>query len=230
MDGLRGIRGWRWIFLVEGAITIAAGLVMPLLIVDTPEIASWLGDDEKRFIDLRLRLSGVRSETEEGDRFSWRLLFQAMTDWKVLLAIALDWSNTVPNAAFKFTLPQIIKQLGFTNEKAQLLTIPPYFCGGISAWVVGRYSDRFSWRFPFLVGPLIVLITGLAILFGFSPNASTSVGQMYFGVVLAQIGIYPLQPGITSWVGNNIVHSWKRSISLAWVLAAGNLGSKLLLS
>ncbi|KAM0081197.1 hypothetical protein ACKRZS_006679 [Fusarium odoratissimum] len=120
LDGARGTAGWRWIFLIEGAVTVAAGLVMPLLIIDTPERAKWLSDDEKRYVDLRLRLSGARSNTEEGDKFSWKLLFKTMVDWKVLLGIILAWANSVPNAAFKFTMPQIIKQLGFSTAQSQL--------------------------------------------------------------------------------------------------------------
>lgn len=196
MDGMRGIAGWRWIFIIEGAVTVFAGILMPLLIIDTPERATWLSDDEKRFIDLRLRLSGVRSATQEGDQFSWKLLFQAMTDWKVNLAVLLAWANSVPNAAFKFTMPQIVKQLGFSTAHAQLLTMPPYVCGGVSAWLVGRYSDKFTWRMPFIVGPMSVLVTALAILFSFSPKVADNVPTMYFGLVLAQIGIYPLLPGI----------------------------------
>ncbi|KAF5687728.1 integral membrane protein PTH11 [Fusarium circinatum] len=80
LDGARGIARWRWIFLIEGAVTVAAGLVMPLLIIDTPERAKWLSDDDKRFVDFRLRLSGVRSNTEEGGKFLWKLLFKAMVD------------------------------------------------------------------------------------------------------------------------------------------------------
>ncbi|OJJ00072.1 hypothetical protein ASPVEDRAFT_51333 [Aspergillus versicolor CBS 583.65] len=225
MDGARGIDGWRWIFLIEGAITVTAGLVMPLLIIDTPERAKWLSDDEKRFVDLRLRLSGVRSNSEEGDKFSWKLLIRTMVDWKIFLAILLAWANSVPNAAFKFTMPQIINQLGFSTAESQLLTIPPYVCGGISAWVTGRFSDRFSWRMPFIVGPLSILVVAMAVLFKYSENVKDNVPAMYIGVVLAQIGIYPLLPGISAWTGNNLAPSWKRSIGLAWVLAAGNLGS-----
>ncbi|KAF6833255.1 hypothetical protein CPLU01_05606 [Colletotrichum plurivorum] len=225
MDGVRGIEGWRWIFFLEGAVTVAAGLAMPFLILDTPEKAKWLSDDEKRYVDLRLRLSGVRSQTQEGDNFSWRLLFQTMTDWKIALGIFLAWANSVPNAAFKFTMPQIIKQLGFSTEKAQLLTIPPYFCGGVSAWITGRLSDKYSWRMPFIAGPMTVLAVALAVLFRFSPDVAKNVPAMYFGVVLAQVGIYPLLPGITAWIGNNLASSWKRSIGIAWLLAAGNLGS-----
>ncbi|BCS22289.1 uncharacterized protein APUU_30514S [Aspergillus puulaauensis] len=225
MDGARGIDGWRWIFLIEGAVTVTAGLVMPFLIIDTPERAKWLSDDEKRFVDLRLRLSGVRANSDEGDKFSWKLLIRTMVDWKIFLAILLAWANSVPNAAFKFTMPQIINQLGFSTAESQLLTIPPYVCGGISAWVTGRFSDRFSWRMPFIVGPLSVLVVAMAVLFKYSENVKDNVPAMYIGVVLAQIGIYPLLPGISAWTGNNLAPSWKRSIGLAWVLAAGNLGS-----
>lgn len=226
MDGARGIAGWRWIFLIEGAVTVAAGLVMPLLIIDTPERAKWLSEDEKKFIDLRLRLSGVRSATQEGDKFSWKLLFQTMTDWKICLGILLAWANSAPNAAFKFTMPQIIKQLGFSTAHSQLLTMPPYVCGGVAAWLVGKFADKFAWRMPFIIGPMSVLIVALAVLFSQSPKVGHNVPAMYVGVMLAQIGIYPLLPGISAWVGNNLAPSWKRSIGLAWLLAAGNVGSK----
>ncbi|KAK1992160.1 MFS general substrate transporter [Colletotrichum falcatum] len=225
MDGIGGIEGWRYIFFLEGAVTIVAGLAMPFLILDTPEKAKWLTDDEKRFIDLRLRLSGVRSQTQEGDKLSWRLLFQTMTDWKIGLGILLAWANSVPNAAFKFTMPQIIKQLGFPTATAQLLTIPPYFCGGVAAWVTGRMSDKFTWRMPFIAGPMAVLAIALGVLFHYSADVAHNVPAMYVGVVLAQVGIYPLLPGITAWIGNNLAPSWKRSIGIAWLLAAGNLGS-----
>jgi MFS family permease len=182
----------------------------------------------KRFIDLRLRQSGVRTATQEGDKFTWKLLAKTMVDWKILLGILLAWANLVPNAAFKFTMPQIINQLGFSTTQSQLLTIPPYFCGGVSAWVVGRYADRFKWRMPFIVGPLVVVATALGILMGLSSNIEGNVGPMYFGIVLAQIGIYPLLPGVSTWTSNNLGTSWKRSIGLAWLLAAGNLGSECL--
>ncbi|KAI1880328.1 hypothetical protein JX265_001949 [Neoarthrinium moseri] len=225
MDGLRGIEGWRWIFIVEGAVTVFLGLAMPLLISDSLERVGWLSDTEKRVLDLRLRLSGVRTNSEESDKFSWKLLLQTMTDWKIALGILIAFANSVPNAAFKFTMPQIIQQFGFSTQTAQLLTIPPYFLGAVSAWLNGRLSDKFAWRMPFIAGPLTVLCVAFAILFTLSVNVRQNMPGMYFGVMLAQIGIYPLLPGTIAWVGNNLAPSWKRSIGLAWLLAAGNVGS-----
>ena len=84
----------------------------------------------------------------------------------------MAWANSVPNAAFKFTMPQIIKQLGFTSSTAQLLTIPPYFCGGIAAYITGRMSDHFKWRFPFIAGPLVLLTVALAVLFSLATEVA----------------------------------------------------------
>ncbi|KAI0424067.1 major facilitator superfamily domain-containing protein [Xylaria sp. FL1042] len=193
LNGTRGLEVWRWIFLIEGAVTVAAGVLMPFLIVDSPEEAKWLSDEEERFVNLKLQLSG-----------------------KVLLSVLLAWANPVPNAAFKFTLPQIIKQFGYSTATAQLLTIPPYFLGGVSAWLVGLFADRFHWRFPFIRSYLAFRPTSRTT----SPRCTSAAG-----VILAEIGIYPLLPGISAWVGNNLVHSWKRSIGIAWLLAAGNFGS-----
>lgn len=226
MDGARGIAGWRCIFLIEGAVTVAAGLTIPFLLTSIPEKATWLSDDEKRFIDLRLRLSGVRTMTGEGDKFSWRLLRQTMLDWKIWLGIVIGWANATPNAAFKLTLPQIVSGMGFSSSNAQLLTIPPYFCGGVSAWLNGRFADRFKWRFPFLAGSLSLLVVAFAVLFSLAPKVKDNVAGMYVGVMLAQIGIYPVLPATSAWIGNNIAPSWKRSMGLAWLLAAGNFGSK----
>lgn len=225
LDGARNVAGWRWIFIIEGAFTVFIGLIVPFLIVDSPDRAKWLSDDERLFIRTRLVSDGVITSTEEGDKFSWPLFFSAIFDWKVGAGIIMAWANSVPNAAFKFTMPQIIKQLGFTSSTAQLLTIPPYFCGGVAAYVTGRMADKFKWRFPFIAGPLTLLTIALAVLFSLATKVKENVGVLYFSIILAQIGTYPLLPCISAWTGNNLAPSWKRSIGLAWTLAAGNIGS-----
>ncbi|KIW11224.1 hypothetical protein PV08_10524 [Exophiala spinifera] len=225
MDGARGIAGWRWIFIIEGAVTVAIGIAVYFLIVDSPELASWLSEDEKAFITARLTLDGVISTTKEGDKFSWKLFFAAVLDPKVWAAIVMAWANAVPNAAFKFTMPQIIKNLGFSSSNAQLLTIPPYFCGALAAWITGRLADRYKWRFPFIAGPMILSTISLAVLFGLANKIKSNVGPLYFAIILAQIGTYPLLPCISAWTGNNLAPSWKRSIGLAMTLAGGNIGS-----
>ena len=226
MDGLQNIAGWRWIFIIEGLVPVAFGLALPFLLPDNPDKVKWLTQEEKKFIVLRFQKSGVRSAEGEGDKFSWSMLLGTMLDWKILLAVILAMVNAAPNAAFSYTMPTIINKLGFEASKAQLLTIPPYFCGAVSSWLSGRLADRFSWRFPFIVVPMIVMLISFVLLFVLSSNIEQYKGPLYFAIVLVQIGIYPLLPGISAWTGNNLPQSWKRSIGIAWLLAAGNTGSK----
>lgn len=211
---------------MEGAVTVALALAMPFLIVDSPEQARWLNADEKRFVHLRLVCSGVRSVSTEVDKFSWRLLLETLTDWKIVCGIVMAWANSVPNAAFTFTMPEIVQGLGFSRSQAQLLTIPPYFCGAISSYTMSRFADRFTWRMPFVVGPMMLLAIALSTLLALGSFGAKNIPGMYVGVILAQIGIYPLLPGISAWTSNNIASSWKRSIGIAYLLAAGNIGSK----
>ncbi|KAJ5596531.1 MFS transporter [Penicillium hetheringtonii] len=202
MDGLRGLAGWRWIFILEGIVPTLFGLLLPFFLPDSPKKVGWLTDKEKLFINICFRQTGHRSTT-------------------VLMAM----TNAAPNAAFSYTMPAIIHKLGFQASKAQLLTIPPYFCGAVSSWLSGRLADRFTWRFPFIAIPMVLMLISFILLLILSANTEGYKGPMYFAVILAQIGIYPLLPGISAWTGNNLPQSWKRSIGIAWLLAAGNTGS-----
>ncbi|KAL2106942.1 hypothetical protein VUR80DRAFT_5922 [Thermomyces stellatus] len=228
MDGVGGLNGWRWIFLLEGIATVLAGLLCFFFLIDSPETSAWLEDDEVRFLRLR-RLAQVgmvqKKKTAGKKTVEWKILRSVLTDWQIYFQALIYISSTVPNYGMKFTMPQIIKNMGYKSSNAQLLTIPPYCAGAISAFLSAMFADRFTWRMPFIVGPLSVLVTALAILFSFSSDVKGHVAAMYVGVVLAQIGTYPLLPGISSWIGNNLAPSWKRSIGLAWLLAAGNIGS-----
>ncbi|KAL6914935.1 hypothetical protein FSST1_012695 [Fusarium sambucinum] len=129
-----------------------------------------------------------------------------MTYGKVMMGIILAWANSAPNAAFKFTMPQIIK-LGFSTANAQLFAIPQYLCGGIAALLTGKFSDRLAWRRSFIAGPMAVLLIATVFLFNYSKDVGNNIPAMYSGIVLAQVGIYPLLPGISACTGTNVVSS-----------------------
>lgn len=95
---------------------------------------------------------------------------------------------TEAHSAMKFTMPTIVKSMGFVSANAQLLTIPPYICGAVSAWLVAVYADKHQWRMPFIVGPQLCVITSFAILFSKAAEIQHNVGLCYFAVCLACAG------------------------------------------
>lgn len=56
-----------------------------------------------------------------GSHFNWSLLWDIVSDWQFYLMVFNYWSNTVPTYGLKFTMPQIMKNMGFTNSDAQLM-------------------------------------------------------------------------------------------------------------
>ena len=88
----------------------------------------------------------------------------------------------------KFTMPSILKGMGYTSSHAQLMTIPPYAAGAISAYVFAIFADKYSWRYPFIIGPQCCLVTAFIILFAKSGDVENSIAACYFAVCLACFG------------------------------------------
>lgn len=134
------------------------------------------------------------------------------------------WSNTVPNNALKFTMPQIIRNMGYTSTHAQLLTIPPYCIGAMSAFGSSFFADRFSWRMPFIVGPQLIVVVAYSVLFNKAADIVKSVPACYFSVCLACLGLYPINPCGNAWNLNNLAGPTKRAMGIAFMLCIGNVG------
>ncbi|KAL1882090.1 hypothetical protein VTK73DRAFT_2499 [Phialemonium thermophilum] len=226
MDGLGGYEGWRWIFIIEGLMTVAIGAACFFLLPDSPSLSTgWLTPEEARYLELRQIARRVLAPQDYREKsFDWKALWGIVKDWKMYLLILANWSQAVPNYAMKFTMPSIVKSMGFTSAKAQLLTIPPYACGAISAYVMSVLADRFSWRMPSVVVPQICVVVGFSILFSKAAEIQTNIAVCYFAVCLACAGMYPIFPGVNAWNVVNTAGPVKRAISIAYLVCAGNLG------
>ena len=55
MNGIRGYSGWRYIFILEGILTCVLAIAAYFLIADFPEDVKWLTEEERKFIQARLR-------------------------------------------------------------------------------------------------------------------------------------------------------------------------------
>ncbi|EAU39624.1 conserved hypothetical protein [Aspergillus terreus NIH2624] len=223
LDGVAGYEGWRWIFILEGLSTICLAVGCYFLLLDSPSLSSgWLTPDEIRFLEVRQVASNIQGSRTKG--LDWGALIGVLTDWKIYLLIFGSWSNAVPNYALKFTMPQIIKGMGFTSANAQLMTIPPYAVGAMSAYLFSVFADRYTWRMPFIVAPQICQIVAFTILFTKSAHIEDNIALCYFGVCLACFGMYPILPGVNAWNVSNIPNPTKRAMGIGYLICAGNAG------
>lgn len=97
MDGVAGLGGWRWIFILEGIFTVAIGVTLPWTLPDSPETASFLTPQEKDFINRRLvQDAGTKAGTvQTAEGFKWRYLRAALSDWKIYFAVIIYWGNSI---------------------------------------------------------------------------------------------------------------------------------------
>lgn len=96
MDGVGGYAGWRWIFILEGLLTVVVALVAPFAIHDSPETATFLTEEERRFVIHSLRTqhsADSREMVQDEAKFQIRYVIDAFTDWQIYLGLFSEYST-----------------------------------------------------------------------------------------------------------------------------------------
>ncbi|CAI7602670.1 unnamed protein product [Penicillium pancosmium] len=227
MDGVGGLEGWRWIFILEGLASVILGVACFFLLIDTPSFSSrWLSPDEIRYLELSMFIKQGGTSVEETS-FKMRDLKMVLTNWRVYVQAYSLFCQSALSYGTKFTLPTITKAMGFSDTNAQLTSAPPYVAAAISAIVFARLSDRFYWRMPFVAVPMLICVIAYSVIFSLDGALQEKKGVAYFAVVLAVVGIYPIQSAAASWNSNNIAPSSRRAIGIALMNCVGNIGGIL---
>ncbi|KYK59244.1 MFS transporter [Drechmeria coniospora] len=220
MDGLAGLQGWAWIFIIEGMLTIIIALASFWMVHDFPDEAKFLSEDDRARVILRLKRDGQHSAEHED--FKWDYLWAAFKDWKTYAGMLIYMGPLMPLYAFSTFLPSIIQNMSFTDKeqivKNQLLSVPPYALAALLTVVVGFWSDKCQRRGVFNMGCAAIGITGFIMLM-----ATTKPGVQYAGTFLGACGIYPSISLTIAWVANNVEGVYKRGIVLGFVIGWGNL-------
>ncbi|KAJ3829785.1 MFS general substrate transporter [Lentinula raphanica] len=215
MDGVGGLAGWRWIFILEGLFTVIVALLSFWVIQDYPEAARFLTEEERVFVIRRLK-NDVRLSAA-GEKFKKKYVWQSLRDWKTWVAMGIYMGFDGPLYAFSLFLPTIINEM-LPYSSANLLTIPPYAWGCITTVAVGVLGDRIGTRYYMSLFLFATGAAGYIILI-----ASRSPALSYFAVFLAASAIYPSIPNNVAWVAGNVEGAYKRSVTLGMAIGWGNI-------
>ncbi len=94
MSGMRGYRGWRWIFILEGTLTCLVAFIFYFVIPDFPEDAKWLGEEERAYVKARLRADQGRSAAER--KITVRDVGNVFKDFKIFVGGFMYFGLIVP--------------------------------------------------------------------------------------------------------------------------------------
>ena len=173
-EGSKFAQGWRWIYIVEGILTIVVGLASWYYIPEFPERTRWLSASEKH-----VAINRITKDRGDGeyDNNSLRQKLKSMFDWKLGVFCLQYYIATCAIYSLSFFIPVILKEgLHFSNMKSLLLITPPYAFTIIVCLINARVSDKLQIRWPFMVIQAVVAIIGLAlVLYAKSPGKPPSV-------------------------------------------------------
>ncbi|KAF1811628.1 putative MFS transporter [Eremomyces bilateralis CBS 781.70] len=215
LSGAHGMGGWRWLFLIQGILTVVIAIAAFFLLPNSPLDTPWLTPEERRLAYDRI----ARDTTEK--RISttiWTGLREAVTDRRVWIFAFLQQFHAGA-ANFKNFLPTAIKGLGFSSTVTLVLVCPPYllavFTNLTASWSSGRFNER-TWHITI---QKFISIIGFAI-----GAATTNVGARYFAFILFVGSTYGVNNISLGWTAAVIGQTdEKKAIGLALVNSIGNI-------
>ncbi|KAH7086524.1 major facilitator superfamily domain-containing protein [Paraphoma chrysanthemicola] len=221
LKGRQGLNGWRWIFIIEGALTCFLGILGYWALVDFPDKAhkSWrfLNEREAKFI-----IDRVNRDRGDAKPEPWNLkkFLSGALDIKIWGFAMIFFNTTTVTYALAYFLPIILTEnMGFSIGASQCLVAPPYALAAIVMYGTGWFGDKYHLRGPVIIFNMVLCIVGIAIM-GFHSNANVR----YFGVFLTTAGANSNVPATMSYQANNIRGQWKRAFCSATLVGMGGVG------
>ncbi|PVH99500.1 MFS general substrate transporter [Periconia macrospinosa] len=221
LDGKSGLKGWQWMFVVQGAITAFLGIVTYWWMVDFPENSHqsfmFLTKEEAQI--AAMRIDRDRKDVK-ADPFSWAKVLVHAKDPKVYGFCILYFLQNLVSTSLSYFLPIILQGgMGFSTNAAILLSAPPYYYAVIPAILSSLLGDKFQLRGPIITFNCLCLIAGFCML-GFS----SQVTVRYIGTYLATGAYVANWAGMAAYQANNIVGQWKRVFTAAAITAFNGAG------
>ncbi|KAG7449314.1 MFS general substrate transporter [Guyanagaster necrorhizus] len=223
MEGKLGHAAWRWLFYIEGSLTVFIAILAIFILPDFPATTKWLSPLERQLAIQRMEEDvgvGDQNETEDGSPMNG--LWLALKDWKIWwmsLALTAQVVGLSFNQYFP-TLRLVNATMGFNRTVTLLLCAPPFVFTTILSFIISRHSDKTKERFYHIIVPFVFGIVGFILAVSTMNTAARYVSlflmaQSYAGFVV-----------MYAWISNCFPRPpSKRAVALALTNAFSQLGN-----
>jgi MFS transporter, ACS family, tartrate transporter len=210
-----GLRGWRWLFILEGVPAILLGLFALGYLTDWPRQANWLRRQEREWIATELD----REKKAKKDVRSFSV-WQALCHRDVILLTFCYFFAVTGNYGIAFWLPTILKRLsGLSDLKVTLLAALPYLAGFLTQQLNGWHSDRRGERRWHAAVP--ALLSGLSLFLAITFGSNLALSIIFFTMVGA--AYYAFHPAFWA-VPTEFLSESAAAASIGLINSVGNLG------
>ncbi|CAG8053235.1 unnamed protein product [Penicillium salamii] len=223
LEGAQGIRGWRWLFIIEGVITIGFAILSIFILPDFPATTKRLSDRERQIAVARLARENVTASSEGTEKLSnWGACKVACQDYRTW-AFVVGYMVIVGSSTLTYFYPTLVGGLfgHASTKRINLLTVPIYGVAFVATGITSYYGDKVpSWR-----GLIIASWLAFSLICSILVCTIYNFTARYVLLVLIAAGLWSTNGGTLAYASSAFagMHPQARGVSLAMVNALGNL-------
>jgi ACS family tartrate transporter-like MFS transporter len=215
LDGTLGLKGWQWLFLVEGLPAVILGLLTLEVMTDRPERAAWLAPDDRRW--LSDTMAADRAAREGLGHTSIRDSFASPRVW---LLCTVFFLNSVVNYGMFLWLPRLLGDVtGVSGLALSAITVVPFVASLAAMVLMARHSDRTGERRLHVAACAGTTAFGLIV----AVISLQHVWLLLFGFTIAQMGLRSFASVFWA-IPPQILGARSAASGIALINSIGNLG------
>lgn len=210
LDGMAGLKGWQWLFILEGIPACLMGLITLVKLRDDPKDADWLTEDERAVL--------IEALAQESASRPKKNFLAAIRDRKVIILTGILFSYWIGINGIAIWLPLILKTHGLNNLEVGFLSGVPYLVAAVAMIFWARFMEKTGQYLLNMVAACLLAGAGLAFSVFYGPLAPAMVG-----LTMAVIGLSSVRPAFYSLPSRYLTGA-AAADGLAFINSVGSLG------
>ena len=216
MDGILGLHGWQWLYIIEGIPAVLLGFLAPRLLTDRPRDATWLNADEREWLTNTMDKELANKSASGKHKF-----LDGLKDRRTLAYSALYFGLVCGIYGLGLWMPTIVAALGdFNTTQVGFIVAIPYAIAAVFVFLWSRRSDRTGNRVGHASASMILAAVGL-LGAGFLLAVNPILSMVF--LTLAAMGIYSAIAPFLAMPAAALTGA-AAAAGLAMINSLGNLG------
>lgn len=229
LDGKRGMAGWRWLFLIEGIITVGVAAVAVFAIPDYPHSSRRLNEVERTLAITRILVDQQNNENRVNSMMRkdrkllspWECVKATFVDLRTYFFIVIYMTQN-GSGTVSYFIPTVLEHMGYTGTSKQWMTVPIWAVATVFLIIFSYTADRTGDRRWHITGGMFLAFIGAIV----NLAAKDYMKVRYAFLCFYMSGLYLTLPLMLNWASETMsMPPEKRAVVIATINSIGCFSS-----